>query len=246
MLIPLQTFNVIACLWDMLFISALSQLSLAGAFSTWYWTYNKDNVPYFVMTMSATRSVIYHSGTAAFGALLLTVCRVLRMIVNARSSGGACCALCLSCLLSSLEDFVKRFNQNAYIMCAIHGKGLCASALSAYQLIFRNILRIMATDVVTSIVFGFCKLFLAVGAGCFGWIYFSKQNFFLVSPVFPVFLLVVGGYLIGSAFFSVYSIAVDTIVLCARKLNFSSESSHFRENGWHFFEFSRLVRNHIF
>lgn len=34
--ISFQVLNTIACIWDLLFISALNEISLAGAFSTWY------------------------------------------------------------------------------------------------------------------------------------------------------------------------------------------------------------------
>lgn len=176
------------------------------------------------MTLSATRSAIYHSGTAAFGALLVTICRILSQITNASIHNGQCgvCGLCLRCLFSWMEDFLKRFNRNAYIMCAIHGRGLCASAISAYQLILRNILRCVATDLITGIIFGFCKVFLAAATGWFGWLYFDAH--YTDVPLFAIWILVVGAYLIASAFFSVYAIAVDTLVLCARKLNQFSTS----------------------
>lgn len=213
-----QAFNVVACVWELFFISALSEITLAGTFCTWYWTYVKDNVPYYIVAISAARSAIYHTGTAAFGALLITICTILRIITN-RHTSGECglCGLCLRCLFAWLTDFLKRFNRNAYIMCALHGKGLCASAIDAYKLIFRNVLRYIATDVVTKIVFVFSKLFLTCAAGALCWIYFS--NHYRTVPVSAVGILIVGVYLITSEFFNVYTIAVDTLMLCARKCN---------------------------
>lgn len=119
----------------MFFISALTQLSLSGVFATWYWIHNKDNVSYFVMTMSATRSIVYHSGTAAFGAWLLAICRIFRWIFIFCE-----CSYIPSCL----KGFVKGFDQNAYIMCSVEGKSLCGSAYSANQLMLRNEPRILA------------------------------------------------------------------------------------------------------
>lgn len=100
-------------------------------------------------------------------------------------------------------------------MCAIHGEGLCASAMSAYNLILRNVMRVLATDFVTGLVFGFCKFFLACVTASFGWMYFNK--YFPLVPGFPVFILFAGAYFIAGTFFSVYAMAVDTLVLCARK-----------------------------
>lgn len=201
---------MIAGLWTILFISALGELSLAGAFATWYWTYDKVNVPFYVMTMSATRSVYYHSGTAAFGAILVTICRMINLLVDRFSEFDY-----IKCFTTFVDGILKRFNRNAYIMCAVHGNGLCASGLSAYQLILRNVFRYIATDVVIGIVFGFCKVFIVCLTGIGGWSYF--MDYYNIIPMFPFFVLVVGAYLIASAFFSVYAMAVDTLVLCARK-----------------------------
>lgn len=100
-------------------------------------------------------------------------------------------------------------------MCALHGKGLCASAIDAYKLIIRNVLRYIATDMVTNIVFMFAKLILTCVAGVLCWVYFD--NHYKTVPVYAVGILIVGVYLIASEFFNVYSIAVDTLMLCARK-----------------------------
>lgn len=205
-----QAFNVIACLWDLVFISALSELSLAGTFATWYWAFDKADVPPHVITISATRSAYHHSGTAALGAVLVTICRMINLIV-ARFSATHC----MKCIASFIEGFLKRFNRNAYIMCAIHGGGLFASGRSAYQLILRNVLGYLATDTFVGIVFAFCKVFIAFVTGVCSFVFFL--TYFLMAEVFPFFVVICGAYFVAGAFFSVYSIAVDTLVLCARK-----------------------------
>lgn len=165
------------------------------------------------MTISATRAVYYHSGTAAFGAVLVSICRMINLFVARFSEID-----CFKCFTSFVEDILKRFNRNAYIMCAIHADGLCASGLIAYQLILRNVFRYIATDEVIGIVFGFCQIFIACLTGICGWSYF--MDYYRIIPGFPFFILVVGAYFVASTFFSVYAMAVDTLVLCARKWSF--------------------------
>lgn len=114
-----QAFNAIACLWDLLFISEMSELWLAGAFATWYWTCDKVNVPFFVLPISAARSVYFHSGTAALCAVLVTICRMSNLIMARFNATN-----CTKCSASCVAGFLKRFNGNAYIMCAVHGEGL--------------------------------------------------------------------------------------------------------------------------
>lgn len=148
---------------------------------------------------------------------------------------------CLKCFFWCLEKFIKFINKNAYIMCAIHGKNFCASAKDAFGLLMRNILRVFVLDKasyfktcefsnsnkdwlfqVTDFLFFLSKLLLAAGVGCtayaifvmgVGDIYKTTLNYDLV----PVVVIVICTYLIASVFFSVYSMAVDTLFLCFRK-----------------------------
>ena len=59
---------------------------------------------------------------------------------NAFANGVMCCCRSLFWLL---ENFLKYLNNNAYIMCAIHGKSFCRSAQDAFQLLLRNIARVI-------------------------------------------------------------------------------------------------------
>lgn len=205
-LVTFQALNIIACIWNMLFISALNQLSLASAFGTWYWTYDKSNVPFFTMVLAAARSLWYHSGTAAFGGLFVTVCRFLRLIFSSRS------------VTWQFEHILKQFNRSAYVMCAIHAKGLCASAFDAYQLVLRNVLRCPTLDLVIFIVFSFGKLLVTLATAVGGGFYFMNS-----SPMMPVhlfFVMLFGAFWVAGTFFDVYEMAVNALILCARKWGF--------------------------
>lgn len=209
---PFQVFNLFVCVWPLLYISALCRISLAGAFGTWFWAHGNATVPFFLMTHMTGRAVRYHSGTAALGGLLIALCSILRTTLSP-ISGPTTCTRCNG--PSSTAEFLKRINRNAFIVCAIHGGGLSASAMSAHRLAGRNVLRLEASNMVTGMVFGVCKLLMAGVAGWLGWIYFSEHHA-LVATV-PVAILCISAYFITSTFFNVYAMAVDTMVLCARK-----------------------------
>lgn len=99
----------------------------------------------------------YHLGTLAFGSLILAICKAIRATLeyidhklnkynNAFVKGILCC---LRCFFWCLEKFIKFINRNAYIMCAIHGKNFCRSARSAFNLLLRNIVRVVVLDKVS-------------------------------------------------------------------------------------------------
>lgn len=89
------------------------------------------------------------------------------------------------------------------------------SAVKAYHLIMRNCLRYIATDMVTWLVFFFSKLLLASGTGVAA--YFYYRQYAIIHIFFPVIGLTIGAFFIFGVFFSVYSVAVETLMLCARK-----------------------------
>jgi hypothetical protein len=58
----------------------------------------------------------------------------------------------LQCCMWCLEKCMKFLNKNAYIQTAIHGYSFCKAARSAFFLIARNILRIIAVSFVGDFV----------------------------------------------------------------------------------------------
>ncbi|XP_055696099.1 choline transporter-like 2 isoform X2 [Lutzomyia longipalpis] len=216
--------NVVGFFWLLFFVSAFNEMVLASAFSTWYWTFHKSDVPFFNVTISMGRTIRYHLGTLAFGSLIITICRIIRCILeyidhklkkfdNEVTRAILCCC---KCFFWCLEKFLKFLNRNAYIMCAIHGKNFCSSARDAFNLLMRNFLRVITLDKVTDFLFFMAKVLIAAGMGV-------ATHYFLKSPhstldlnytFVPVIIVAVGSYLIASIFFSVYSMAVDTLFLC--------------------------------
>ena len=78
----LQLFNLFMLLWGLFFLSALEELVMAGAFSAWYWTFNKKDVPAAPLSLSAWRAFRYHLGTLAFGSLIIAIIRFIRIMIE--------------------------------------------------------------------------------------------------------------------------------------------------------------------
>lgn len=92
----------------------------------------------------------YHLGTAAFGALVIAICKSIRILLHYISrtlqSLQSFCSIVLwplKCIFWIIENFITYLNRNGYIMCALHGTNYFSSAKSAYQLLMRNILRVV-------------------------------------------------------------------------------------------------------
>ncbi|XP_039450769.1 choline transporter-like 2 isoform X2 [Culex pipiens pallens] len=216
--------NVVGFFWGICFVSAFGDMVLAFTFATWYWTFRKKELRFFVLTTGFLRTVRYHLGTLAFGSLIIAICKIIRAALEyidhklrKYDNGVVKAVLCLcKCCFWCLESFLKFLNTNAYIMCAIHGKNFCSSAKDAFSLLARNILRVIAVDKVTGFLFFLSKLMLACGMAAVTYTFFdsgaaTKQLHYAFIPAILVF---VGTYIIAAVFFSVYSVAVDTLFLC--------------------------------
>uniref|UniRef100_A0A669DS82 Choline transporter-like protein n=1 Tax=Oreochromis niloticus TaxID=8128 RepID=A0A669DS82_ORENI len=229
-LIALQFYNVFLFFWCANFVLGLGQMTLAGAFASYYWAAKKpDDIPAFPVFSSLGRSLRYHTGTLAFGSLILSIIQIIRVLLEyldhklkgAQNKFAKFLLCCLKCCFWCLEKFVKFLNRNAYIMAAIYGKNFCTSARDAFFLLMRNVIRVAVLDKVTDFILFLGKLLIVGLLGVFSFFFFSGRvkAFQNTAPTLnyywvPILTMVVCSYLIAHAFFSVYSMCVDTLFLC--------------------------------
>ncbi|XP_028030024.1 CTL-like protein 2 isoform X2 [Bombyx mandarina] len=225
----LHLANFLGFFWTMFFITGITDMILASTFATWYWTFHKSDLPFFTLTRGAYRTIRYHTGTVAFGSLIIAIVRVIRVILeyidhklkkfeNPFTRFIMCCC---KCLFWCLESFLKFINKNAFIMCAVHGHNFCKSARDAFSLLLRNVVRVVVLDKVTDFIFFVSKLLISIGIG-FAVYYILEWNFTyeitkgqrLNYNYVPAIILSVATYIICTVFFNVYSMAVDTLFLC--------------------------------
>jgi choline transporter-like protein 2/4/5 len=121
-----------------------------------------------------------------------------------------------------LEKFLKFLNRNAYIITAIYGTGFFTSARRAFKIIISNPLRLLVIDKVCDFLIFLGKLCITAGIGIIAFFFFTHRiagadNYVpeLHYYFIPLLLIIIGTYVIATCFFSVYSMAVDTLFICA-------------------------------
>ncbi|XP_056670887.1 choline transporter-like protein 5 isoform X2 [Monodelphis domestica] len=182
--IPLHAFNTFAFLWLVNFSIALGQCTLAGAFSSYYWAFLKpEDIPPNPICASFGRTLRYHTGSIALGAITLTTVQCLRFFleyINHHLKDSkrmqskfilCCCRFCLWCL----EKFLKYLNRNAYIMVAIYGDNFCTAAQDAFHLVMRNVVRVAMLDKVTDFLLWLGKMLVSVSIGALGYLFFTQK-----------------------------------------------------------------------
>ncbi|KAJ8270902.1 hypothetical protein GJAV_G00120560, partial [Gymnothorax javanicus] len=194
----------------------------------------------------------YHTGSLAFGSLILAVVQLFRIVLEyldhklkgAQNVFARFLLCCLKCCFWCLEHFIRFMNRNAYIMIALHGKNFCTSAREAFFLLMRNVVRVAVLDKVTDFLLFLGKVLIAAGMGVLAFVFFTRKIPVLQEEVpelnyywVPVLTVVFGSYLIAHGFFSVYAMCVDTLFLCfcedLERNDGSSDKPFFMSPGLH-------------
>ncbi|XP_054458253.1 choline transporter-like protein 5-B [Anoplopoma fimbria] len=229
-ILVLHLCNLFVFLWLVNFTIALGQCTLAGAFASYYWALKKPkDIPTCPLYSSFSRAIRYHTGSLAFGSLILTVVQMIRIVFEyldhkLKGSQNACTRFvicCLKCCFWCLEHFIRFINRNAYIMIAIYGKNFCTSSKDAFFLLMRNVIRVAVLDKVTDFLLFLGKLLISGSVGVLAFFFFTRKIPIIQQEVpslnyswVPLLTVIFGSYMIAHGFFNVYAMCVDTLFLC--------------------------------
>lgn len=221
-------FNIFCIIWILNFISAISQTTLAGAFSAYYWTLNKPHdVPFFAITQSFGRVITKHLSDIAFGSFLMSTVQYLRIVIEFITNRFRSKQQTVSVDVANsikygncfvrfffwfLDRFLKYIDRNAYIIMSMYHKGYLDSAKSAVKLLYQNSVRALVLDYVTFFVLLISRLLITGFAGYL--CYHQSSELELNYKYLPMMLVIIGTYFISKGLFSVYSMAVDTLFVC--------------------------------
>lgn len=165
--IKMILFYMFMMFWIAELCNSLSQFVISFVVQAWYFTPLDAAVP-TVQAGSLFRGyfigIFYHTGTLAFGSLLIAILRGFQTVLEffafqSRRSGSAlgecvacCCCLCTCCL----TNCIGFLNKNAYIDVAIHGSSFCTASMRGA--------RILAIEFATvGVLHGACLIFQIIG-----------------------------------------------------------------------------------
>jgi len=226
-------FYIFMTIWVLEIMSAMAQFVLAYSTQLWFFKEyegGKKRVPAFPLCRAYFLGLHYHLGTLAFGALLVTILRVLRIIVGfiakqAKSEGNhalTCLASCCSCCLSCFDRFLRFVNKNAYMCVAIDSSPFCVAAQRAFRIIASEITAISTLN-------GACWVFQLAGVASITgsgvyltWLLTQTASIF-TDPTSPAYIedcVIVSSvagvicFIIAHSFMSVFDTVADTILFC--------------------------------
>jgi len=220
--VRLELYHLFGGLWTLNFLHAIGECVIAGAIASYYWVHDKKDVPRNPVASSLYRTIRYHLGSLLFGSLILGIVQFIRFLltqlerqVKGKENKIVKWVLCLTnCLLACFERFIKFLNKNAYIMISIYGYSFCTGARRGFSLVASNILRVTAVNCCTGFVVFLGKLFVSMLTTLIAFV-ILKNNFNNVGDyAIPTIAIAILAYAVSVCFFSVFDMAVDTLLLC--------------------------------
>ena len=216
-------YHFIGFLWVSFFISALGEMTIAGVVAQYYFASDDDrnDMPRFICLRSFLRSLRFHAGSLALGSLIITVCRLIRLILefidektkNSQNTVVKCFIKCCKCCCYCLEKFLKYLNRNGYIMTAMHGYSFFKGCVSAFNLLLRNAARATAINWVGDFTLFLGRIVVSAITTMIAILIFrSKDNItFYIVPALCIFVM---SWIASGVFTGVFEISIDSMFMC--------------------------------
>jgi len=221
--IYMALYHFFCLIWTYTFISALGQIVIGMSIAKWYFTRDKSTIGNGTVFSSIFSTLYYHSGTAAFGGLILAIVVFIRFLIQrlhtaAKKADNKCAQAVLcgcGCCFWCLEAFLKFLNKNAFIQTAIFGTNFCTSSKEAFFLIFRNAAKLAALSYVSTAVTIVGKIFITgLTTVCSYFLmdeYIKNEVHDIAGPLVIVALL---AYFVADMFLDVFDFGVSTVLQC--------------------------------
>jgi hypothetical protein len=171
---------------------------------------------------SVYRTLRFHLGTVLFGALIIAVVQFVRaviMYVEKQTKGKnnqlqRIIFKCIHCCLWCLECCLDKVSKNAFVWSAVYGESFASSACGSFALLWRNLGRVAAINLVGHYLLFLGKLLVAgltTAWAAYMFLEVSPWQDELTSIVLPLVIVFIIAWAIASAFMVVYATMIDTM-----------------------------------
>ena len=214
-------YQVFAFFWVTAFISAVFQVSVAGAMASWYFSRDINGWQQNVGSpaiVSFVRAFTLSFGSLAFGSLILAVVQFINFMLkrakqmNSKNRLAVCVISCVQCIFGCIQRLVQWIDRFAYIYIAMHGDSFCTSAKNVFDLVSRNMFTVVVVDFLGIFVLNVGKI-LGTAATTIFTLAITEHMHKEVSPL-TIALIVIISFLVFHLFSKIISTGVDTIFVC--------------------------------
>lgn len=229
-------FHFFHLLWVVQFVVYFTYIVIAGAVANWYFTRTNDQgekirgdepdqLPRNPIWESFKRSFLCHLGTVAFASLIIAICQFIRYCIRyideqskkrgTQTRVEKCLLSCAACCMRLVECCLDKISKNALVWTAIWGDSFLVAACSSFKLIWNNLARVAAINMVSGflMLLGRVLIALATTAIC-SFVMQGALGDELNSVVMPSVVIFILAFIIASLFMVLFETAIDCIFLC--------------------------------
>jgi hypothetical protein len=221
--------------WIMEIFTALGQFTICYAVQLWYFTpypdgeEYKEDVPTCGIFKGMCVGLTFHLGSLSFGAFIIAVFRMIRLLTRMfisqtkdANAALACIGKMLECCLGCCQKCVEFLNKNAYMDIAITSSNFCTAARRAMNMILKYLGEIAILNGATAVIGVLGMGAISAGASYLTWLVLGNWTYFS-EPSSDHFVeakeavTILGGFislLIAWSFMSVFDTVADTILYC--------------------------------
>lgn len=219
---------IFGLIWIISFIVACNDFVIIVSTITWYFSKKTDEGDGKASICTGFEWIAkYHCGSLALGSFILALVWCIRALFEyvaeklQDATGENCCTKCMiwtcRCCLDCFDRFLRYLNENAYIYMALTGDPFCESAIDVFCLMLKNAAKF-------GFVTGIGSVFAFLAKACIssfttitaywlmGYMIDSEDN--VESPLAPLIIIGLFGYLSGAIFVSVFETSSNTILQC--------------------------------
>lgn len=229
-------FHFFHFLWTVQLFIYFTFMVTAGAVAEWYFTPYQDGrkprgegpdlLTNYPVRNSVYRTLRFHLGTLALGALIIAIIQFIRAMVHYMEEKAKlgkenpvkkAVLCCIKCCLWCAECCLDKINKNAFVWTAIWGDAFGTAACSAFSLIWRNLLRVAAVDLVGEYLMLLGKVLVAIcTTGICALIFISYPYYTenMSSIIMPCVVIFIVSFFIASLFMVVFETTMDTTFFC--------------------------------
>jgi len=223
-------FHLFCAFWTVQYIIYWSYAVVSGVFAEWYFSKWHDNGETKIMESgspifrSMWRITRYHTGTVAFGSLIIAVIRFARAVllyieskaIEYENKFMAAILCCIQCILKCLDCCLSKITKDGFVFTSIYGTPFCSSAINAFDMIMKNLINVAALGIVSDYVEFIGKM--AICLFTTGFMIFvidaSYEEDEISSYMCVCLALIAISYLVAIVFMHLFDVAIETLFLC--------------------------------
>lgn len=231
-------FMMFGMFWIVAWLIAIQIFVVAAVVCMWYFgghgSDTGDESSKTGVCMATGWAFRYHLGSLAWGAFLVAVITMIRVIfeyivyqyekMQVKENIIFKCITCyIRCILKCLDMCIKFINKNAYIQVALHNRSFCEGAKESFFLMARNAARFNAVGWTGAILLFIGKLLITASCAFLTIVLVDAQNTKGLSeygikyqkieqPFIPAAIVAVFAFMIASMFLSVFDFSALTIL----------------------------------